>query len=217
MVEHSSLGLKIVDGATLDASYQEVLRPGALVRDARGRTRRLPRYFYEIDSWKSAEATRLAEGFSLYEFVNTDVREAEMLRGFPRYVPCAVTVLATYLSILRRHVDTYVHVAANGGYRSPGHAVGDAVSLHHWGTAVNIYRIGDDYLEEASTIQRYAEIVREVLPTAWIRPYGHGPGFADDHLHLDLGFLYAVPREAESEEDEKQDPETADVKEDDEA
>lgn len=201
MVEHSPLGLKIVDGLRLDAPYRDALRPGALMHDAKGRARRLPRYFFEVDSWKTAEGTQLAEGFSLYEFINTDVREAPVLRGFPRYVPCAVTVLATHLAILRRRVDTYVHVAANGGYRSPGHALGGGASLHHWGTAVNIYRIGDDYLEDEATIERYAELVRDALPTAWVRPFGHGVGFADDHLHLDLGYLYHVPREAEGEDE----------------
>ena len=34
-----------------------------------------------------------------------------------------------------------------------------------------------------------------------MRPWGHGPGLSDDHLHLDLGYVTVVPREAAGEED----------------
>jgi hypothetical protein len=39
-----------------------------------------------------------------------------------------------------------------------------------------------------------AAIAARVVPAFWARPYGEGPGFADDHLHLDLGFATFVPR-----------------------
>jgi hypothetical protein len=52
-----------------------------------------------------------------------DVREVEAMRTFPRYVPCAVALLATALEVFRAEVGTFVHIAANGGYRSPGHAL----------------------------------------------------------------------------------------------
>ena len=89
-------------------------------------------------------ARELTPNFGLWEFIDVDVREAEPLRRFPRYVPCAVTLLARALERFRDHVGTFVHVAANGGYRSPAHALTAHASPHCWGTAANIYRIGDD-------------------------------------------------------------------------
>ena len=26
------------------------------------------------------------------------------------------------------------------------------------------------------------------MPGVWVRPYGHGDGEADDHLHIDIGY-----------------------------
>lgn len=195
MNDAQRLGLRLVDGAVLGAPVREALRPGEVLVDEAGRPRRLPRYFYEVGSAKAAEVM-LAPGFHLNEFLRTDVREAEVLRRYPRYVPCAVTVLAAALAVFRQHVDTYVFVAANGGYRSPAHALTRAASTHCWGTAANIYRVGDEFLDTQDAIERYAALAREVLPAAWIRPYGHAPGFADDHLHLDLGYTISVPHES---------------------
>ncbi len=184
--------LELVDATTLGDDLRAALRPGETLEDEAGRARRLPRFFYEVESKKAAESVELAPGFHLIEFLRTDVREAEPLRGWPRYVPCAVTHLAAALSVFRQRVDTYVHIAANGGYRSPGHALTRHASPHCWGTAADIYRVGDDFLDTEETIERYAEIAREVLPAAWVRPYAP----ADDHLHLDLGYVLVVPRDA---------------------
>lgn len=202
MAETRRLPLRIVDGLRLPEAYRAVLRPGEILTDSEGRGRRLPRFFYEIDSWKTARQTQLAPDFRLHEFIQTDLHEARILHGFPRYVPCAVQLLAALLSVFRQRVGTYVHIAANGGYRSPAHAHARDASPHHWGTAVNIYRIGDDFLDSEETIERYADVVREVLPMAWTRPYGHTYGFADDQLHLDLGYVTVVPREAAGESNE---------------
>ena len=199
MPELERLGLKLVDATTLGDDLRAALRPDELLEDEAGRPRRLPRYFYEVGSKKKAEDVELAPGFHLIEFLRTDVREAEPLRGWPRYVPCAVVHLTAALAVFRQRVDTYVHVAANGGYRSPGHALTRHASPHCWGTAANLYRVGDDLLDSEETIERYAEIVRDVLPGAWVRPYGHAPGLADDHLHLDLGYTLAVPHDAPGE------------------
>jgi hypothetical protein len=199
MDEHQPLPLDIVDGLTLDDEAREVLRPGEMLHDQEGRARRLPRFFYKIDSWKTAEETKLAPEFSLYEFIVTDVREAEPQQTFPQYIPCAVTLLAAQLSLFRERVDTFVHIAANGGYRSPAHELSRHATRHHWATAVNIYRVGDDYLEDRDTIEHYAEIAQDVLPSAWLRPYGHAAGYADDHLHIDLGYVTVVPHEAPGE------------------
>ncbi len=200
MPQIQSFPLKIVDALQLEAPYRAALRPGEVLHDEQGRARRLPRFFYEVGSWKAAKETELAPSFGLYEFIHTDVREADVLRGFPRYVPCALTLLASALVAFRQKVGTYVFVAANGGYRSPGHALSHHASPHHWGTAVNIYRVGDDFLDNQETIERYAALAREVMPWVWVRPYGHAPGFANDHLHLDLGYATLVPHEAPGED-----------------
>lgn len=190
-----------VDGLTLGEEYRAVLRPGGLLRDRSRRLRRLPRFFYEIPSWEAARDTALTEHFMVWEFINSDVREADVLRrSWPRYIPCAVAVLAAQLELFRRELDTYVHVAANGGYRSPAHRLSTHASTHCWGTAVNVYRIGGDWLDDEKTIQRYARIARETIPGLWTRPWGHAVGEADDHLHLDLGYTEAVPHDAPGEE-----------------
>lgn len=202
MAEYRPLPLKVVDGRNLSEPYCAALRPGEVLEDEKGRARRLPRFFYAIDSWTAATETYLAPKFKLSEFIATDVREQEVLRGFPRYIPCAVVLLATHLALFRERVGTYVHIAANGGYRSPGHAFSQGASPHHWGTAANIYRIGDDWLEDEATIEKYRAIAQEILPGMWTRPFGYGPGYADDHLHLDLGYVTVVPRDASGEVEE---------------
>lgn len=190
-----------VDGLTLGEEYRAVLRPGELMRDRSRRLRRLPRYFYEIPSWEAARDTDLTPHFKVWEFINVDVREADPLRtAWPRYIPCAVAVLAGQLELFRREVDTYVHISANGGYRSPGHRLSTHASTHCWGTAVNVYRVGDDWLDDERTIGRYARIARELIPGLWVRPWGHDLAEADDHLHLDLGYTEAVPHDSPGEE-----------------
>jgi hypothetical protein len=197
--ETDTLPLPVVDALTLDERHRRVLLPDQLLRDRQGRARRLPRFFYEVDSWQTAQSIELTEHFSLWEFLTVDVREAEPLRTFPRYVPCAVTALAAHLELLREAVGTFIHIAANGGYRSPEHALTDSATTHCWGTAANIYRIGDDYLDSQERIERYARMAEKRIPGCWIRPYGHDKGVADDHLHVDLGYMLVVPREAPSE------------------
>jgi hypothetical protein len=193
------LPLRIVDGLELDDKYRQALRPGETIKDREGRARRLPRFFYEIDSNKTAQETQLAPHFALWEFINTDAREAKVLHGFPRYIPCAVTLLALHLEVLREKVGMYVRIAANGGYRSPAHKLTKYASPHNWGTAANIYQIGDEYLDEQEKIERYNEIVMRLFPGVWTRPYGHNIGYADDHMHLDLGYVNVVPREGAGE------------------
>ena len=191
--------LRVVDGRRLEKRVRDALDPGGTLPDADGRARQLPRYFYEIPTWDEAVNTQLAPNFHLWELVQSDVREAPPLRAFPRYVPCAVTLLAVALERLRDRVGTTVHIAANGGYRSPQHALTRAASTHCWATAANIYRIGDTYLDSRDVIERYASIARDVLPGVWIRPYGDGHAEADDHLHIDVGYVVSTPREAPGE------------------
>lgn len=187
-------GLKVVDAVELPDEYREALRPEEALTDPEGRASQLPRYFLEVASWQVARETMLAPDFGLYEFINTDLHEARVLRSFPRYVPLAILHLAAHLSLLRKHVGTFVHIAANGGYRSPSHEL-SSPSPHCWGTAANIYRIGDDYLHDEETVRRYAEIVVGILPGVWIRPYGAEVGSTIDHLHVDLGRYALAPRD----------------------
>jgi hypothetical protein len=188
------LPLPVVDASQLDEAHRSAFRPDQLFSDGHGANHRLPRYFYQVDSWRTALDTRVAEHFALSELMTVDVREAAQVRKFPRYVPLAVTLLAVHLELLRQALGTYVYVAANGGYRSPAHRLSDHASPHCWGTAANIYRVGDVYLDDADKIERVAKVAARVLPAVWIRPYGHERGFADDHLHLDIDYVRLTPR-----------------------
>jgi hypothetical protein len=188
--------LNVVDGLRLDKPLRDALMPGRTVLDDAGHERKLPRYFYEIPTWNAAMELQLSPSFALWEFIQTDVREAAPLRGFPRYVPCAITLTALGLERFREAVGTYVHIAANGGYRSPRHAQSGNASPHSWGTAVNIYRIGDVDLDDREAIERYAALARQELPGVWTRPFGVLRGQTDDHLHLDFGFVVSSPRTA---------------------
>lgn len=191
-----SLPLRIVDGRRLEKRYRDALRPGELLSDAQGQAHVLPRYFYEVPSWDTAVRLQLSEHFALWEFIHTDVHEASPLRTFPRYVPCAITLLALALEQFRAAVRAFVHIAANGGYRSPGHGLTVHATPHAWGTAVNIYRVGDTMLDERDVLEQYAEVAYKSMPGVYVRPFGTKPGFTDDHLHLDFGYVTAVPRGA---------------------
>jgi len=195
MAERRQFPLRVVDGRRLDPAKRAALAPGGYLPDGAGQRRELPRYFYEIPSWQAARELELSPHFALWEFIHTDVREAEALRIFPRYVPCAVTLLAACLERFREAVGSFVHIAANGGYRSPAHALTVRASLHCWGTAVDIYRIGDTYLDTPESIEQFADVARATIPGVYVHPIGHGPGESDDHLHLDIGYVISVPRD----------------------
>ena len=188
-----SLPLPMTTAADLPESYRALLNPGATLHDVYDQPRTLPQSFLRIESWDQALATQLTPHFLLWELIGVDVREAPPLRTFPRYVPCALLLLAAALELFRLEVGTYVHIAANGGYRSPGHALTRHASRHCWGTAANIYRVGDVYLDNREDIERFAAAARRVLPGVWIRPYGIADGEADDHLHIDLGYTVFDP------------------------
>ena len=196
MSDQTAFPLRVVDGLRLEKSLRDGLMPGRIVQDDAGHTRRLPRYFYEIPTWQDAMKLALAPNFELWEFIQTDVREAAPLRTFPRYVPCAITLLGLALEQFRNEVGTFVHIAANGGYRSPRHALSGNASPHCWGTAVNIYRVGDVFLDNRDAIERYAALARQAIPGAWTRPFGSTRGQTDDHLHVDLGYVLSMPRSA---------------------
>ena len=193
--------LKVVDGLKLSETARRVLRPGELVRGRDGYTRRLPRWFYQVPSWEMALETSLTPHFKLWEFIDIDFREHRMLRAEKqRYVPLAVTLLAAAMEAFRQEVNTYVHISANGGYRSPAHELSRYASVHCWGIAAHVYRVGDDWLDNESNIRRYAEVACGVFPAFRALPYGTGPGKTEDHLHLDLGYVTVVPHEKGDEE-----------------
>jgi hypothetical protein len=188
--------LRAIDGRGLPNEYRLLLRPGEIETDINGPVHRLPRFFYEIASWQEAKEIRLAPHFTLAELMLVDCREARLLlRQFPHYLPCAIVLLARLLEDFRREVDAPVFISANGGYRSPAHQIGGAKSIHAWGTAANIYRVGDTFLSEARSIEKYRAIAASLSPAIFVRPFGREQGQTDDHLHIDLGFATLTPRE----------------------
>jgi len=188
--------LRAVDGLNLPEQCRALLRPGELETDFCGNAHHLPRFFYEIGSWQEAHEIRVAPHFKLAELILVDGREAKVLLSqFPHYVPCAIVLLARLLEDFRREVDAPVFISANGGYRSPAHQIGGAKSIHAWGTAANIYRIGDTFLSDAKSIEKYGAIAASLSPAVFVRPFGGERGQTDDHLHVDLGFVTLTPRE----------------------
>ncbi|MDQ6861854.1 MAG: D-Ala-D-Ala carboxypeptidase family metallohydrolase [Verrucomicrobiota bacterium] len=188
----NSVPLQVVDGGKLPAQQRVLLQPAQPVQDKDGNVHHLPRFFYSVASWTDAHAVKLAEHFKLAELMMVDCREADVLfREFPHYVPCAITLLAGFLEGFRRAVESPVFVSANGGYRSPAHRRNLAKSTHCWGTAADIYRVGDNYLDNEKTIARYAGIAESLGMQVYVRPHTHG----DDHLHIDLGYVTVTPRD----------------------
>ena len=186
--------LHAVDGFDLPQEYRVLLRPGEAETDFPGNIHRLPRFFYEIRSWQEAHEIRLAPHFTLAELMLVDCREARLLLNqFPHYVPCAIVLLARFLEDFRREVDAPVFISANGGYRSPAHQIGGAKSIHAWGTAADIYRVGDTFLDDAKSIERYGAIAASLSPALFVRPFGPERGQTDDHIHIDLGLVSLTP------------------------
>lgn len=200
MTGQPSIPLRLVDGRDLPDEYLRVLRPGQPVPDQAGKARLLPRFYYEVGSWEEALSVQLTPHFGMWELLDVDLREVRVMRDFPRYVPCAITLLAAFLEIFREAVGTVVRIAANGGYRSPGHAHSQIATPHTWGTAANIYRVGDELMDSEERIEKYTRLGRRVLPGVWTRPFGAAPGHAFDHVHLDLGYVTVVPPGAAGEE-----------------
>ena len=192
--------LPVVDGLNLPASHRELLDPGGLLIGRDGEGHRLPRYFYEIESWAVALATPLSAHFGLWEFIDVDRHEASTLRVFPRYVPCAVSMLAAALEVFRVEVGAPVRIMPNGGYRSPSHTLSTGGSPHCWGTAADIFRIGSELLDTPARIERYGAVLRRAVPFSRIRPTGDTIIATDDHIHVDIGYVTVVPRGASEHE-----------------
>lgn len=183
-----------IDGRRLAKEYRDALSPGGSLCDTDGIQHRLPRFFYEIPSWDYAMAVRLTPNFGLWELIQTDVREAPILQSFPRYIPCALPLLAFALEQFRIATGTFVHIAANGGYRSPGHRLScGAATPHCWGTAVDIYKVGDTLIDSVEAHAKYAQVARDSIPGVHIGPFGNARNEANDHLQFDLGYVVSVP------------------------
>ena len=196
MSDGAGESIKVVDAFDLDDELRSLLKPGEMLRDEQGRRHRLPRYFYEVPSHQAAVAIRLTPHFGLNEFILVDLREAPRLQQFPRYIPCAVRVLAFYLEQFRTAGGASVHVAVNGGYRSPVHKISMHATPHMWGTAADIYRIGTTIVKTKEAIDKYNELAEQLSDDVIVYPYGHITGnTVDDHLHVDLGYITVVPRE----------------------
>jgi hypothetical protein len=188
--------IKVVDAFDLDDVLRSLLKPGEMVKDEKGRRHRLPRYFYEVPSHDGAVGLRLTTHFGLNEFILVDLKEHERLQQFPRYIPCAVRVLAFYLEQFRAAAGASVHIAVNGGYRSPSHKMSTHATPHMWGTAADVYRIGTTILKSKEAIEKYNLLAEDLSEDVDTYPYGHVTGSsADDHVHLDLGYVTVVPRE----------------------
>src|SRR5205807_5946544 len=169
--------LHAVDGFDLPHEYRVLLRPCEAETDFQGNVHRLPRFFYEIRSWQEAHEIRLAPHFTLAELMLVDCREARLLLSqFPHYVPCAIVLLARLLEEFRHEVGAPVFISANGGYRSPAHQIGGAKSIHAWGTAANIYRVGDAFLSDAKSIEKYGVIAASLSPAVFVRSFGREKG-----------------------------------------
>lgn len=188
--------IKVVDAFDLDDELRSLLKPGEMVRDTQGRRKRLPRYFYEIPTHEAAVQIRLTQHFGLNEFMQVDLKEAQRLQEFPRYVPCAVRLLAFFLEQFRTAAGGPIHIAVNGGYRSPAHKMSINATAHMWGTAADIYRIGATIIKTKELIDKYNDVAEELSDDVTVLPYGHDTGAsADDHVHLDLGYVTLVPNE----------------------
>src|SRR5438309_2765992 len=182
--------MRAIDAFNLPAEYRALLRPAEAETDFKGKVHHLPRFFYEIGSWEEAHEIRFAPHFTLAELMLVDCREARLLLSeFPHYVPCAIVLLAKLLEDFRREVDAPVFISANGGHRSPAHQIGGAKSIHAWGTAANIYRVGETFLDDAKSIEKYRAIAVSLSLAVLVRPFGRQIGQTSDHLHIDLGYV----------------------------
>lgn len=187
--------LRVVDGIELPEEYRQIYRPAEIATAADGLQKQLPRFFYEVPSKEAAWNTYLTPHFALGELLRIDLKEEELLRDYPRHVPCAIRVLATYLERFRDLCEAPVYISVNGGYRSVKHQGNRSLSPHSWGAGVDIYRIGSTMLDSQESIETYREKASRLGAEVTVYPYGHGPGEVDDHLHFDLGYLHLVPPE----------------------
>ena len=53
-----------------------------------------------------------------------------------------------------------------------------------------------DVAQEIQLSEHFADIAYRSMPGVYVRPFGTKTGYTDDHLHLDFGYVLAVPRGA---------------------
>ena len=64
------------------------------------------------------------------------------------------------------------------------------------GAAADVYRIGTNILKTKESIERYNDVAEDLSEDVTVLPYGHVTGKnADDHVHIDLGYITVIPRE----------------------
>jgi hypothetical protein len=72
----------------------------------------------------------------------------------------------------------------------------DYATPHMWGTAADVYRIGTAILKTKELIEKVNDLAEELSDDVMVLPYGHQLGTtADDHVHIDLGYVLVIPRE----------------------
>ena len=197
----SHFPLPIVDGLELDAPVRSLLMPGVPVRDSHARLRRLPRFFYAVESWNVALETQADAAFrdvgvhgrrSVRAGAAAPVSRATCRapsRRSPRISRCCASRSARrFTSPPTADIDR-----RRTASRSPG-------SPHCWGTAANIYRIGDRVSRRARRDRKVRGARDRSAAGAARAAVRAGPGCVDDHVHLDLGYVTAVPADAAGEE-----------------
>ncbi len=170
---------------------RSLLRPGEMVRDAAG-TAASPSALLLRSSLATRRRRRssLTPHFASTSSSSSTSRRRSRLQDYPRYVPCAVRILAFYLERFREAFGASLHIAVNGGYRSPAHKLYAPASLAHVGnrrptsTAIGTSILNDQESDRAATGKRPRRSADELN----VLPYGHDVGKADDHLHFDLGY-----------------------------
>ena len=190
---HVAFPLRIITPSSMPGEVRAILKPGEIIQDHQGRIRQRPTHYFRVENEAQARKTRIAPYFRVHEFIDVDVYETASLRVWPRYMPCAVAILAAHLSALRATLGEGIYISANGGFRSPQHRKSTPDSIHAWGTAANIYRIGDEYLSKPEQVRKWRQRMRRLLPTASFRPIPCGGDSVVDHLHIDIGYVTHVP------------------------
>ena len=151
--------------------------PAASLSDAQGQAHQLPRYFYEIPSWDVADgaaALGALRAVGVHPHRRARSRAAAHVSALRAVRDHAAWRSAS--SSFAARCGTYVHIAANGGYRSPAHALTVHATPHAWGTAVNIYRVGDTMLDEREALEHYAGVAYKSMPGVYVRPFGNDAG-----------------------------------------
>ena len=138
----------------------------------------------------SAMAVELSPNFALWEFIQTDVREAAPLRGIPALRAVrdhAARALSRALSRRGRHVRAHrgerrLSLAASRAERER-----DAAQLGHGGERLSRRRHRISTIAKRSSASPRSRARR--CPARGRVPSAQHRGETDDHLHIDFGFV----------------------------